>query len=233
MRLVRNIIPLLLILVGCTYSLERDATRCPPYEATGVCRPCWEGLTPGQSTEQDLLDFIDQNLNEKERDQALHFRSITPCRQYQWMTRAGSVFDLEDRVREIHVEQGLVSNIKVYTPLIGPTMRQVFKEYGPPEYVDSALAVGPDGQYYFLEVYYPSRGLAFELLPSQTQIGEITSDTRVYMVEYFAPGDLMSFLTTRNSCFLSPKQATRAAEVDSSSVRPWTGFGKVDVIEVR
>ena len=77
----RNIRFLLLLLLaallgGCVYSLERDAS-CPacvsPSIATStLCPPCWQGLVPGRSSEQDVMDFLEHKLTQQEKDQAMN-----------------------------------------------------------------------------------------------------------------------------------------------------------------
>lgn len=228
-----------ILLSGCAYSLERDAS-CPTcVNPTSVsvtpCPACWQGLVPGQSSEQDVLDFIEQKLTDEEKGQAMDSVAVrTSCHVFRWLTRQGSGFDFEDRVREIHVEHGVTSYIMVEMPLFGPTMKDVVEIYGPPEYVFSMLAVGPDGQHYILEVYYPSHGLAFKLHPSQTNIGRITPRTRISAIEYYVPGDIKNLFAARSACFHSrPEDILPGVEFEASVVRPWTGFGEIEVISDR
>ncbi len=227
---------LTVLLGGCAYSLERD-TSCPACvnATSGIATPCpscWQGLVPGQSSEQDVMDFIEQKLTDKEKGQAMNSVSVRrSCRVFRWLTRQGSLFDFEDRVREIHVEHGVTSYIMVEMPLFGPTMKDVVGVYGPPEYVLSLLAVGPDGQHYILEVYYPSSGLAFKLHPSQADIGRITPRTRISAIEYYVPGNTKNLFVARSACFHSrSKDISPSIEFEASVVRPWTGFGEIEVI---
>jgi len=230
----------LFILTGCTYSLANDAAECPPCESLPAdtlpsCPPCWKGLIPGLSTERDVLDFIDTNLNKDERSQALHSIQFSKnCHYISWKTSDGSVFDLQKRTRTIHVEHNVVSHIMVEMPLFGPTMQQVIELYGTPEYIYSVLAIGADGQHYFLDAHYPSRGLSFELMPSQTDIGSITPRTRVSKIKYYIPGDAKTFFITEASCFGSPEGTLKkVAELETSRLQPWRGFGQIDIIEIR
>jgi len=195
-----------------------------------LCPPCWQGLIVGQSSEQDVMDFLEHKLAQQEKDQAMNSLSArNDCQVFRWLTRRGSGIDFEDRLREIHVERGVISYILVEMSWFGPTMRDVVEIYGPPEYVFSLLSVGPDGEHYILEVYYPSRGLAFKLHP--TQVGEITPRTRVSTIEYYTPGDIKHLFVARSACFhgrsedISPNIALQA-----SIVRPWTGFGEIEVL---
>ena len=225
-----------ILLSGCAYPLEQGAS-CPacvtPTSVTATpCPSCWQGLIPGRSSEQDVMNFIEQKLTDKEKDQAMNSVSVRrSCRVFRWFTRRDSGFDFEDRVREIHVEHGVTSYIMVEMPLFGPTMKDVVGVYGPPEYVLSLLAVGPDGQHYILEVYYPSRGLAFKLHPSQANTGRITQRTRISAIEYYVPGDVKNLFVVRSACFHSRSEdVLPGVEFEASVVRPWTGFGEIEVI---
>ncbi len=222
---------------GCAYSLERDAS-CPPCVSPSaamptLCPPCWQGLIPGQSSEQDVMDFLEHKLTQQEKGQAMNSLSArSDCQVFRWLTRQGSGIDLENRVREIHVEHGKISYILVEMPWFGPTMEDVIEIYGPPEYVFSLLAVGPDGEHYILEVYYPSRGLAFKLHP--TQVRRITPRTRVSAIEYYTPGDIKHFFIARSACFHSRSEDLLPnIALEASMVRPWAGFGEIEVLSNR
>ena len=142
------------LLGGCVYSLEGDAScpACvgPPVATSTLCPPCWQGLVPGQSSEQDVMDSLEHKLTHQEKDQAMNSLSArSDCQVFRWLTRQGSGIDFEDRVREIHVEHGVTSYILVEMPWFGPTMKDVVEIYGPPEHVFSSLSVGPDGEHYW------------------------------------------------------------------------------------
>jgi len=231
---------ILFLLTGCTHSFDQESTGCSPCgnletEPALSCLPCWNGLVPGQSTEQDVLDFIALNLSDDERWQALHSKQFSKnCRYISWQTNNDSIFDLEKRTRIIHIENDVVSYIMVEMPLYMPTMKQVIELYGVPEYISSVLAIGPDGQHYFLDAHYPSLGLSFELFPSQTEIGLITPQTQVSKIKYYTPGDAITFFATEASCFGTPEEIlSKVAELESSRLQPWRGFGQIDVIEIR
>jgi hypothetical protein len=192
--------------------------------------PCWQGLTPGQSKVEDVNRFVNALdpkvwVGRAVRDQPSGCKSIR-------------VTDNQDRfsvtqIVDLQIENGFLTFIGSF-PSVRPQLNEVVSHFGPPEFVESKLAVGPDGSFYILEIYYPRLGVAFGVIPNQNDIGNIESNMRIDSIQYFPPGDLLSYLTVRNSCDVGIENAKRdAAEEITKFIRPWTGFGKVEVFESR
>ncbi len=104
------------------------------------------------------------------------------------------------------------------------------EHFGPPEYMEALLAVGPDGYGELLEVYYPKRGLSFKMNPwgmggsPHQPVGQIHENLQVDQIEYYQPGDLLSYFMAKHG--YGPSYAQE--EIDAN-IRPWSGFGTVQL----
>ncbi|MHB1132679.1 MAG: hypothetical protein ACYC4L_09870 [Chloroflexota bacterium] len=161
-------------------------------------------------------------------------REVVPgCRHFVWTTESGRYEPPGGY--ELYVRNGVLIYIKI-APYEGPratkqTIGDVVARYGEPSLLSSELAIGPDGQFYTQEVYYPQLGLAFRLYADQKKVGQLQPNAEVLWSEYVAPGDLTQLLTARNVCLFEHAGVVRERiQGESESVRPWTGFGPVEVV---
>ncbi len=216
---------LCLMLVSCGRRegiLPEDALT-----AGGCSAPCWQGLTPGQSTLEDVEALL------RRTDPLTILVSEYPTGNECMSWKIGVEFN--NRVfdtRAIHIEGDEVRFIESSSRL-DLSLRQVVSRFGLPEYTQAVVAKGPDGQFYVLEVYYPAKGLAFVLEPNQRDVGQIKANTPVSRIQYFPPGDLLSYLTTKESCARGTAQAKLWAANELRLVQSWSGYGKVKVFETQ
>lgn len=191
----------------------------------GSCNtPCWQGLTPGRSSSIDVS------------------RSIDLLGKLGWPTKKILDYDvgckwirLEDRyglgIVDFYLENDLLTFIQSSHPN-KTNLSEIVNRLGNPQYFMAALAVGPDGTAYILEVYYPKQGLSFEISPSKADVGKLNSNMEVDTVQYYQPGDLLEYFIHRYSCFLGKDAAILKAQNQISSlVQLWSGFGDVKVIQ--
>ncbi len=192
--------------------------------------PCWQNLTPGVSTTDDVERFL-MNLDPKKwpsREEEVYKSS---CR---WMRISDKLGIKVNTLFDLYLDNGKLTFIGSRPPVV-IRLKEIVDRFGTPEYFQSVLAIGPDGQYYILEVYYPSQGLAFLLNPNQDKdVGYIKSGMLVDFIEYFPPGDLQSYFTAKYSCEGGQEGAAAyALEIIEKYIQPWSGFGKVNVIKSR
>lgn len=217
----------LLILSACA----NDALHVDDGLFTGEpCQaPCWQNLTPGQSTSADVDRFLsDLSLSDWPVRKVYDFKS--GCRLTHLADRSGEV---ANALVNLQIENGVLTYVQSAHANM-PRLKQVVDQFGPPEYVKAVSAIGPDSTNYFLDVYYPKLGLAFHLTPSNHDTGYIKPNMEIGWIEYFAPGDLLSYFTVRASCDSDREETAIAArETISKYVQPWPGFGEVTVIPSR
>lgn len=131
---------------------------------------------------------------------------------------------------DLYIEGGTLTFVRSVPPQ-GLTLRRVTDHFGPPEYFEATRVVGLDTESGVLEVYYPSKGLAFELIEGAGDVDRIDPDMRVHSIQYFEPGDLTSYFTHRYSCFLTKADALEQVKAEVGYfVQVWSGFGEVPVI---
>ncbi len=207
--------------------------RAAPSAVAACPQPCWEGLRPGISRLDDVQQYLQSRLNERERVSAIYApRQTQSCSVFAWRTIQDNRLQ-NDRLREIYVEDGVLRRVRMEVPR-GWSLQEVIEQFGAPEYVWSLKAIGPDGSGYFLEVFYPQQGLVFELHPDLDKIGVVTPQLDVRTVEYVQPGNLNEFLLHRYACvFSDPAVQRRQAQDDAEVARPWTGYGEVEIVEHR
>ncbi len=187
--------------------------------------PCWNNLTPGKSTAADVDHYLN-SLSAKDWPVRRSTSEAPKCKDVQIRNKPGLVVDT---AVTFTIENGVLILIESipYYPL---TLQDLVAHLGPPEYFKAVLAVGPDGSDYQLEVYYPSKGLAFRV--STSDAGFIRPNMRILTIQYFAAGRLLSYFGRRYSCGMSQVDAVASAQSQiATEIQPWAGFGKVKVIQ--
>jgi hypothetical protein len=216
---------LLFFLVSCT---SQDTGIDSELLSKNSCaEPCWQNLTPGISDQDDVDKFIN-SLNAKEwpgrkfhtYDSGCTWIRLTDAKISE---NAKAVVDLSIEASKLTFVQSDHINL--------PKLEQVINHFGDPEYFKAVLGIGPDGEIYVLEIYYPSKGIAFTMATDKDDVGYIKPDMQIDSVQYFVPSDLETYLTSRYSCSVGQQGALRLAESEISKyIQPWNGYGKVNVI---
>jgi hypothetical protein len=191
-----------------------------------LCKsPCWDTLSPGVSTEEDVKTYIASRNTTLWPE--VSESGIPPlCKAYK--LKGGGVSTVNLLIRNgmlIGINKG---NVRPYT------ISQLVELYGPPEYVKSVLGIGPDGQFYVLEVYYPSLGLAYKLYPNQDEVGLLKPDIGILAAYFYAPGEIDNyFLSSELYCVEKESAMQTISFYKENWLRPWTGFGKIEVVPSR
>jgi hypothetical protein len=216
---------ILLSLSACTstrFGIDSSLFTEEPCKA-----PCWQKLIPGQSTNQDVEEFL-TNLSATEWPGRRMHNYESGCVQIR-VTDAISSEEVRAAL-DFNIEADKLTFIQSDHPEM-PKLQEITDHFGKPEYIKAVLAVGPDGSLYILEVYYPSKGVAFTLSPNQDDIDYIRPDMQIDAIQYFATGDLLSYFTVRYSCDIGQQSASKLAQDQISKyIQPWSGYGKVKVI---
>jgi hypothetical protein len=189
----------------------------------GCKAPCWNDLTPGQSTSEDIDDFL-ANLSENQWPERDTYVSGTGCKSTQVVDKFGI------GILHLDVVDGNLTFIRS-SPLNKTRLGKIVDSFGDPEYFEALLYIGFDYSVYTLEVYYPQKGLAFEIstdqekdlgmsegdilknLPGQEKIGgKVEANMVVGTIHYFEPGDLLSYYQSRYPCPVDETDTLRSVQ---------------------
>lgn len=221
---------ILLIMISCTSNESKTpfVTQTATDTGAGIdsglfstssCKPpCWQNLTPGKSNTVEVDAFI-SSLGDIEWPVRKDHPYESKCVWKRIINR--------DRYYTVdfYLEKETLTFIQVFMP---PeiALEQIVDHYGPPQYFQAVV----DRNYYFLEVYYPALGMAFEVAPRQEDVNYIFPDMPIRIVRYFPNGDMNSYLLARFSCSYGAELALDAVESEMNNIQPWSGFGEVKVI---
>lgn len=182
--------------------------------------PCWYGITPGISDLEEVRKSLATNPHV---DQAnIREQQITgDMVQVDWpepgLFSGLGLLLLRNDVVELIVLRGMRNRL---------TLGQVVEKYGAPEKV-AAWYAWAGGTAYYIRLYYPSRGLIFNVntRPRASPTADtdvITEDMRATHVYYFAPTSMEDLLLTVFIPVASEK-GPRMLE----KLQDWPGFGPI------
>lgn len=199
---------LVVILSACNLLVPADASvisgiPCAP--------PCWQNLTPGESTLDDVYRFLN-GLRKSEQKTIKMSSTDDGIAIFSWdSARNGG----ERRVY-VNVNEKRLMLIEIHHPEFDLRLGAVVDHFGPPDSMYAEVNNYADGSLYIIQIYYSDQGLVFESVPSVEDMGRIRSDMSVNTIYYFAPGDLANFFGPWNADF--------ATKHIVPNVRPWFGF---------
>lgn len=190
-----------------------------------MCKPpCWQNLTPGLSSAEDLDQFV-KSLESHGWRELVYRRKQSEC-----LWRRIVVLDNSRLVDFYLVDEKLTFiNQSVTPPEI--TLQQVVFQYGSPQYFQSVISIGHEVDVYAVEVYYPNLGMAFVISPPSGDLNQILPDMPIRSIQYFPVGDMKSYLTGKYACDFGYDIAANMADDEIAKyVQEWLGFGEVKVI---
>ncbi len=216
----------LIVLTSCaadTLGMDSGLFTGKPCKA-----PCWNGLTPGVSTANDV-DRVVQDLSMKKWPARDTMVWETGCKLVQITDRAD---DPVNALINMHVDHEKLTYIQSVHDNM-PSLQQIVDHLGPPEDFQALHVIGIDGEEYMLTVYYPKKGVVFKASVDLKDLGFIRPDMVVYSIEYFEPGELLSYFLARLSCGLGVEGAISTAQIEIARIQRWSGFGEVNAIQTR
>lgn len=210
------------------------------FNKEGCKAPCWHDLTPGQSTSQDVDNFL-VALPKTQWSERYNDEYNTGCKSIRLVEPGIGIVDL-------YVVDDNLTYIQPFYPN-DIRLGEIVNFFGDPEYFKAVLYIGFDYSVYTLEIYYPQKGLAFEIstdqekdlgmsegdilknLPGQEKIsGKVGADMVVSAVHYFESGDLSSYYLSMYSCYLNKADAILRGQTETKFTQKWHGFGEMDVM---
>ena len=228
MRATRTRRTTLLLLGLCMLTLCASCGEPPPVDRsllTGEpCEPpCWQGLTPGESTLQDVNEFTATSrfVHTRTVSRSSHTRLTQDGEEVarvsiRWRSSAGL-----RKCNSFLIEDGVLTRILIcHDP--GLTLRNLIDRYGPPEkYVAGLTFGGP--LYYEVTLFYPTYGFTAELVAPYDD-GTLQPESRVTSVWYFPAAPLERFLQLSYDAGYGGPPA-KSLEV----LRDWPGYGPIEI----
>jgi len=207
--------------------LSTSCAEPPPVEMSLLtgdpCEPpCWQGLTPGKSTEDDVLQFIRSS-------RFVDTRTVYRGRlsrgggevvgvSIQWRSTAARSSNVDSN--DFLVEGGVLRGIIIY-PDYDVTLESLLQRYGPPAKYHVAIT-GRHLPVLRVRLFYPARGFTATLeLPIDEPV--LGPQSTVIQVWYSKAAPLESFIELGISYLGS------APERWLQSLREWQGYGTIEV----
>ena len=210
----------LLAVITCLYSCSTDETLVANGLLTGEpCGPpCWQGLVPGVSTEEEVDGFL--RTNEYVDFHTVYEDSYEGGVAVRWQRRgqtdAWNMFDVQDGVLEV---------MRMY-PDSEVVLEQLIDRYGAPDKFEAGLVMLDGPVHTKVDLFYRDLGMMIELhLPAEGP--ELRPETRVVRIQYFQPDALEDVLAT-----IWLKKGASLADLELQWLedwRDWQGYGPVQL----
>ena len=187
--------------------------------------PCWQGLTAGQSTEDDVLEFIQSS-------RFVHTRTIYRAAvsrggqvvgaSIQWRSTGARSRNVDST--EFLIEGGVLRNMFVY-PDYDLTLESLLQRYGSPQKFN-VMVTGRHVPLLRVTLFYPARGFTASLeLPVDEPV--LRPESTVIQVWYSEAGPLETFIE-RGISYLGSYLGS-IPEQWLESLRDWQGYGAIEV----
>jgi len=183
--------------------------------------PCWQGLTPGESTLEDVSEFMRTS------------GFVSPLTVFHGrITRGGEVVGVSiqwDSTNgrgggDFAIEDGVLKDMFIY-PSYHLTLEDLVERYGPPEKFH-VMVTGPHVPLLQVTLFYPSYGFTASLeLPVDEPV--LRPESSIIQVWYSQAGSLETFIE-RGISYLGSFLGT-TPEQWSESLRDWPGYGAIEV----
>jgi len=187
--------------------------------------PCWQGLTPGQSTEDDVLEFLRSSRFVDTRTiyrAALSRGGQVVGTSIQWRSTAARRSNVDNN--DFAIEGGVLRDMIIY-PDYDVTLESLLQRYGPPDKFH-VMVTGRHVPELRVTLFYPTRGFTATLeLPADELV--LRPETNVIQVWYSEAGPLETFIELGIS-YVGTYLGT-TPEQWSQSLRDWPGYGAIEV----
>jgi hypothetical protein len=156
-----------------------DGAECSP--------PCWQGLVPGVSTEQDIIQFLDtrqQQVDPFSVERDSHDGAVVVRWRTTRQTQGENWFELHNGVLQ-------TMNLHMDSPL---TLGELLEAFGAPDKLEAGYSVESGPVHIVVDMFYGRLGLAPELYVA-TDDPVLRESTPVVRTWIFEPGTLQDFYT--------------------------------------
>lgn len=181
--------------------------------------PCWQGLTPGYSTGDEVdsflesSDLVDRASVWQDRGGCgliVHWRSPTSYR------RGGGLSSHQSNW--LCVGDGILREMEVSLDY-DFAIEQLLARYGPPEKLDAVRGGPPERPYVAVPLYYPERGMMAQVELPLNDI-QLRPETKVVRVWYMHPTTLEE---------MGAALGVAHPEDFAESLQEWQGYGPIEV----
>jgi len=205
--------------VGCGEPppLDRSLLTGEPCEP-----PCWQGLTPGESTLEEVNAWMRTsgfvNTRTVYRSSLRRAGGERVGVSIYWDSTAGGV----GPGNHFTIHGDVLEDITI-RPDYPITLEQIFERYGPPEKYVAGLPIGGP-LYYEVTLFYPTHGFTADLAVPYDD-GTLQPETRVASVWYFRAAPLERFMQLRYEVggYGGPPGNLLG------SLRDWPGYGPIEL----
>ena len=182
--------------------------------------PCWQGLTPGESTLQEVNEFVRTSgfVNPQTLFRSGVYRGGERVGlSIEWGSAAGHGRGYNDFI----VDGGVLKHIAIY-PDYDLTLERLFERYSPPEKYVANLS-GPEILYVEVTLFYPTHGFTAYLVlrPDDT----LQPESKVQSVWYFRAAPLERFLELR----WQAGHVSSTPEESLQYLHDWQGYGAIEL----
>ena len=183
--------------------------------------PCWQGLTPGESTEEDVGEFIRATRFVDTR--TIYRGRITRGGEVvgvsiQWRSTAARSRNVESN--SFDIDTGVLEHITIY-PDYELTLERLMERYGPPEKYVANLS-GYERQWVDVTLFYPTHGFTV-YLALRPDDPTLRPESRVARVWYFRAASMERFIELQCEAGYLGGSPEKSLE----SLRDWPGFGPI------
>jgi len=205
--------------VGCTQPPPLDMTLltgepCEP--------PCWQGLTPGQSTEEDVAAFMESTGFVDTR--TVHRAGFTRLTRdgeevagigIHWSSSAGL-----GPCNHLSIEEGVLKYITI-CPDYNLALERLFDRYGPPEKYHAILQ-GFERRWVEVTLFYPTHGFTVDVVLAYDD-GTLQPESSVASMWYFRAAPLDRFIELGWEAGYFGRTPARWPEF----LHDWQGYGPI------
>jgi len=186
--------------------------------------PCWQGLTPGVSTEEEVNNFL---LSSELVDQSSIFRGAVTLgtgevvgTTIQWWSGANMSSVPRQFGNDFIIEDGLLQHMTIWVDCEA-TLQDLLERYGAPDnFTAWMLPYAPPNVK--VTLFYPRHGFECTLLIAQDDV-QLRPDSQIVRVWYFR-----SASQTREYLRLSRDIGYRTGGEDT--LQDWHGYGPIELV---
>jgi hypothetical protein len=184
--------------------------------------PCWQGLTPGVSTHEEVNEFI--RTSRFVNPQTLHLSGLHRAGgqrvgvSISWRSTVGGGRGSNN----FTVKGGVLEGITIY-PDYGLTLERLMERYGPPEKYVANLS-GYERLWIDVTLFYPTHGFTV-YLALRPEDATLKPESKVVSVWYFQAASLERFIELQ--CEAGYLGGT--PEKSLEPLQDWQGYGAVEL----
>jgi hypothetical protein len=186
--------------------------------------PCWQSLTPGVSTEEEVEEFLrSSDLVDQScifRGQVTRGSGEVVGTTIQWWSTANMSNVPRQFGNDCTIEDGLLQHMTIWLDC-EVTLEDLLERYGAPAKFTAWLE-GVESPYVKVTLFYPGHGFEATLIVRQGEI-ELRPDSEIVRVWYFRSASRME------DYFRMYREVGHPSAVEDT-LQDWHGYGPIDLV---